>query len=295
MQSWEDKFRSWAGPPSQAEQERTDRTVEEIRRAISSDPMLQRRNVSVIGQGSYKNNTNVRRDSDVDVGVVCYDTFLWNGPAGTNNETFGIEPATYHYSQYKNEVQQALVNWFGTQAVRRGNKAFDIKSGSRGVEADVAPFFEHRTYLPDRKYLSGVELRPDSGIPERVINWPEQHYANGVAKNNATGRRYKSLVRVLKNIRNEMDESGIKAAAPIIGFLTECLLWSVPNYNFGHNMYSDDLRSALQYMYHHTKDDIAGAKLLEVSERKFLFDYAQKWTREQAHEFVDSAWNYVGL
>lgn len=31
-------------------------------------------------------------------------------------------------------------------------------------------------------FLSGVELRPDNGIPSKVINWPEQHYQNGEKK-----------------------------------------------------------------------------------------------------------------
>jgi len=33
----------------------------------------------------------------------------------------------------------------------------------------------------------------------------------------------------------------------------------------------------------------------EVSELKYLFRSPQKWTREQAHKFIDAAWDYIGF
>lgn len=116
--------------------------------------------------------------------------------------------------------------------MHRGNKAFDIKKNSYHVEADVAPFFEHRRYSANGNYNSGVELRPDNG--GQVINWPQQHYDNGVWKNNETNRRYKSLVRILKALCNEMSDIGIESAQQIPGFLNECLIWNVPNEHFGY-------------------------------------------------------------
>lgn len=46
--------------------------------------------------------------SDVDVGVVCFDTFFEVYPEGTTRETFGNVAATYTYPQYKNELGEAL-------------------------------------------------------------------------------------------------------------------------------------------------------------------------------------------
>jgi hypothetical protein len=115
-------------------------------------------------------------------------------------------------------VGEALSDYFGFGVVTRGNKAFDVKETSHHVEADVTPFFEHRRYSKNGTYLSDVELRPDNAGSFNVINWPEHHYENGNAKNNRTTRSYRALVRILKNLRNEMDDSGMQAAAPIIGF-----------------------------------------------------------------------------
>lgn len=69
-------------------------------------------------------------------------------------------------------------------------------------------------------------------IRREVINWPEQHYENGVAKNDRTSRSFKALVRILKSLRNEMDDNKVQAAGPIIGFLSECLIWNVPETTF---------------------------------------------------------------
>ena len=169
----EDTFRTWAQSPGQTETERSENAERMVRRAVAASAKLKDRNIKVFAQGSYRNRTNVRGESDVDIGVVCYDCFFEDYPEGTTRETFGISAATYHYSQFKDEVGEALVDYFGKGAVTRGNKAFDVRETSHHVEADVAPFFEHRRYNKDPGYLSGVGLRPDNGAPLEVINWPE--------------------------------------------------------------------------------------------------------------------------
>jgi hypothetical protein len=295
MSNWEDKFRGWASPPGTTEEQRCENAISAIKNALAASDKLKNRGYSVLLQGSYRNNTNVRGESDVDIGVVCSETFFMDLPDGTERETFGIAPATYHYAQFKNEVGEALTSYFGAGAVTRGNKAFDVRETSYHVEADVAPFFEHRRYAKSGTFNEGVELRPDSGVPQRVINWPEQHYKNGVAKNKETSTRFKAMVRVLKSLRNEMVEAKIAAAEPAIGFLIECMVWNVPNDNFGNTRYEHDLRNILAFLYHATKSDEGCSEWGEVSELKYLFRGGQKWTRAQAHAFILAAWNYVGF
>lgn len=217
---WEAQFREWAKPPGKTEQDRCDNAASAIRNAIKASDKLRSRGVSVFAQGSYRNNTNVRKDSDVDIGVLCTDTFFHEFPEGATRETFSITPATYHYEQYKNEIEEALVSHFGRAAVKRGNKAFDIHETTYHVEADVAAFFEHRRYSNDGSCLKGVELRTDNEN-RSVINWPEQHYANGTTKNTATGRRYKAVVRILKALSNEMTARGVRAATGFVRVAVE--------------------------------------------------------------------------
>ena len=248
---WEEQFRKWAKPPGKTEQERCDNAASAIRNAIKASDKLSARDTSVFDHGSYRNNTNVRKDSDVDIGILCTDTFFHNSlPEGWTQERLGFSDSTYHYDQYKNEVEEALVNYFGRSAVKRGNKAFDVHETSYHVEADVAAFFDHRRYLSDGTYLEGVELRTDKEN-RRVINWPEQHYKNGTRKNTVTGTRFKSIVRVLKSLSNEMTGRGIRAG-DIPGFLIECLVWNVPNDRFQHSTYTADVHSVLAFLFNNT-------------------------------------------
>lgn len=293
IQSLNDKLRTWAQSPSQSETERCENAVASVRNAVDRSQPLRGRDVRVFAQGSYRNRTNVRRESDVDVGVICYDTFFMDLPGGTTKATFGIGDATYHYAQFKNDLEAALCAYFGTQAVTRGSKAFDVRETSHHVEADVAPFFEHRRYRANGTYLSGAELRPDDNTARSVINWPEQHYENGLAKNTRTKRSYRALARILKSLRNEMVDEGIASAEPITSFLAECLTWNVPDAHFTNPTYAADLREALLFLYNNTTTDAQCVEWGEVSELKYLFRPAQKWTRAQANAFVIDAWRYL--
>ncbi len=292
-QNWEEKFKRWASPPGKTEEERCSNAEKAIKNAIKASAKLNHRNIKIFTQGSYRNNTNVRADSDVDLGILCLDTFFYDLPKGYTRESFGITPASYHYDQFKNEVGEALISYFGSGAVSRGNKAFDVHETSYHVEADVAPFFEHRRYSTDGKYLSGVELQPDNG--GKIINWPEQHYQNGVEKNKTTNRAYKSLVRIHKSLCNEMSEQNIQQAKEICGFLIECLVWNVPNSSFSHTGWTGNVRACLAHLFNNTKDKEKCTDWGEVSELKYLFRGGQKWTYQQAFLFIDKAWNYIGF
>jgi hypothetical protein len=291
---WEAQFREWAKPPGKTEQDRCDNATSAIRNAIKESDKLRARNISVFAHGSYRNNTNVRKDSDVDIGILCTDTFFHDPLSeGWTQERLGFYDATYHYDQYKNEIEEALVNHFGRSAVKRGNKAFDVHETSYHVEADVAAFFEHRRYNTNGTYLKGVELRTDKEN-RRVINWPEQHYENGTRKNTDTGTRFKSIVRVLKSLSNEMTGAGIQAG-DVPGFLIECLVWNVLNDQFQHYTYTADVRAALAFLFNNTMTQEACKKWGEVSELIYLFHSGQKWTWQQAHAFTFAAWDYVGF
>ncbi len=293
MDDWEDQFKRWARPPGTTEQQRCENAESAIRNAVSASSSLSVRNCRTFTHGSYRNRTNVRKDSDVDIFILCTDTLIDDFPKGYTREDFGLEPASFRYNTFKDDVENALVNHFGRSAVTRGHKAIDIRETTYHVEADVVPVFEHRRYMTNGNYLEGVAFRPDSG--GRVKNWPEQHYENGVDKNNDTRRRYKAMVRILKALCHEMQEAGIFAATPIPGFLIECLVWNVPNDRFGYPSLSGDVRASLAYLFNNTMDNKDCSEWGEVSELIYLFHSGQKWTRSLAHNFISAAWDYLGL
>jgi hypothetical protein len=293
---WESVFGTWAQGPSATEQERSENAERQIRAAIASSDKLKNRDIRVFTQGSYRNRVNVRKNSDVDIGVLCFDTYFPEYPDDNIKACLAksFVPATYTYQTFKNELEEALVSKFGRAGVTRGNKAFDIKANTYRVEADVAAFFEHRRYTSVSNYHSGVEMIPDDFSPLMIRNWPEQHYVNGVQKNNETSRTYKRVVRILKTLSNEMADAGIESAKRTPSFLVECLVFNAPNSSFGHSSYKAVVRSVLANLFNDTLDDKNCAEWGEVSELKYLFRGSQPWTRTSAHQFLNDAWNYIG-
>jgi hypothetical protein len=272
---WESSFSSWAAPPSDTEQERSERVIRAIRTAVARSSKLQTRKILVFTQGSFRNRVNVRQESDVDVGVMLYDYFLAQYPEGKGHSDFGNSDATYSFSQFKNELEEALVGYFGRAAVKRGNKAFDIKATASQVEADVVPLFEFRRYWDGGGYRAGVALLPDDGsrrienYPERLVDyWPPTplHYENGVTKNEETNRRFKGMVRILKKLRIELEDAGNAAAAAVPGYLVECLVWNSPNWCFDRNTWEDRVQSVLRYLWQDTRESALCDKWCEVDD-----------------------------
>lgn len=301
---WESSFTSWAQSPSKTEEERCERVIKAIRAAVAGSPALQRRNIKVFPQGSFRNRVNVRQDSDVDVGVMLHDHFLVQYPDGIRNADYGNRDVEgYGFALFKNELEAALVNHFGRDMVHRGNKAFDIKAPKSQVEADVVPLWEFRQYWEKGRYRAGVALLPDNGgdrienYPERLVDyWPPTalHYENGNAKNDATKRRYRGMVRILKKVRIELEATS-NPAASIPGYLVECLVWNAPNSCFVHDTWDERVQSVLSFLWNNLRDPNLCDKWCEVDAIKFLFYFKQPWTREKAHAFVDAAWDHVGV
>lgn len=209
----------------------------------------------------------------------------------------------YTYAEFKNDVQAALEAKFGKQGVTRGDKAFDVHANTYRVDADVVAAFAYRLYTKkEYNFLAGVYLTPYVQPPgtkfiadcgKMVINWPEQHYTNGVEKNKRTGGRFKFVVRAVKRLKFYLISKGVDAADPVASYLIECLLYNVSDPVFGGDSYKDSVQNALLTCFSATQTDEACDRWLEVNERKFLFRSTQPWTRQQAYDFVLAAWSYV--
>lgn len=290
----EETLKVWAKPPSQSEQEKCDNAETAIQKAIQNSDVLNEHKVSAFAQGSYKNRTNVRLDSDVDICVICRESIFFDLPEGKKPGDFDIStPASYRYPEFKSDVERALIDQFGDNAVTRGNKAFDIHENTYRVDADAVVCFEYRRYHTDGTYLVGTAFYTDDG--SRIINWPQQNYNNGVSKNTITNKGFKAGVRMVKNCRNAMLDDGVIAAKGISSFLLESLAWNAPDTAFTHETYTADLRSILAFLFNNTIKVEDSKEWGEINELKYLFRSAQPWTLEQVHDFLGSAWDFVGF
>ena len=292
----ESLFALWARPLSATEDQKCENAVGMVKKAIDASSALRGRSIRVFSQGSYRNNTNVRADSDVDIAVCCSDTvdLDFTFAPGLNKYSLGYSDATYTADQMRREVGEALRSYFGAAGVTEGNKAFDVHSNSYRVDADVVPCIEHRRYYDNDWYIVGTAIYPKSGGPT-IVNWPEQHYAEGAAKNTATNLGFKRLVRIMKNIRGSLESEGMPEAKPISSYLIECLVYNVPNSGFGHSTFIQDVYHIMTYLYNQTANDTSCGQWLEVSELKCLFHPTQPWTRSVAHAYVSKAMDRLGI
>jgi hypothetical protein len=302
---WEKTLRAWVKRPSDNEDAKRDKTEEEIKAALRASGALSGVKYKVYAKGSYANNTNVRLDYDVDIAVECTDFYYYSkdgiGPDVRKAAVF--EAATkpykggYTYVHFKADVEQALIDYYGASAVTRGNMAMRVREKKTTLPADVVPCFEyHYVYDVDSYgqplYYKGTRVYKDSG--EYVHNWPEQQRVNGITKNNATGRRYKRMVRALKRLENELVARGEINELP--SFFMECLVYNVPNSNLSSSdSYVTSMRAVLAVIFNETLSEERCKEWLEVSERKVLFHRDQSWTCSQAHELANCAWNYIGF
>jgi len=295
---WEATLRVWAKPPSDTEEERCENATRVIRDALQASPALALRTLEVFGHGSYRNNTNVRLGSDVDVCVLCKDTVYpdYTFAEGATDTTFGYSDSAYGPAALKRDVEAALRAHCGSLAVHRGNKVLQLCENTYRVAADVATTFERRRYYRRNDgeywYESGTMLITDSG--RHIENWPHQHYDNGTHKNLRTGRRFKAVVRILKRLRDEMHTRG-SLDGPVPSFMIESLVWNVPDACFGHALYREDVRLTLAHLIVHLADDATCNQWGEVNERKYLFHEGQSWSRGQASAFVIASWHYLGF
>jgi hypothetical protein len=287
---WDAKFTQWASPPSQTEQDKCDNAVRAVRNAIDASAALAGRMVRVFPQGSYNNRTNVRTESDVDI-CVCSSYTVFYDPVVPPAQV-GLGPLQYAFHQFREDVRAALVVHFGAAAITAGRKAFDVHENTYRISADVVPTFEYRSYFFGIPVNVGTAFLCDG---QRIVNYPQQHYDSGVAKNDATGRRFKAVARILKRLRHEMVGTGNRVARAAPSFLIESLVWNTPTPKFGALTLREDLIAVLIHVWNALAADETCANWKEVNGIKPLFGQGQPWTREQARAFASEAWNFAEL
>lgn len=295
--NWEEIFKSWGSPPGETEQQKMDNAEAAIKKAIQNNARLAAMEISVITQGSYKNKTNVRQDSDVDICICLNSTFFPRYPAGKTKEDYGNIDGTITHREFRGIVHGALASYFGSDKITPGDKAFHIHSNTYRVDADVLPAFAYKFYYGDTRHHHidplGVAFNTNNG--NHIINWPHHAYENGKSKQDRTGQRYRKVVRIIKRLRNKMQDEKIAEAKDIASALIENLVWNVPDEGFNHDTYTADVRYVLANSFNETQSNGSYASTLESNGYKLLFGADQPWTRERANTFLGKAWDYIGF
>lgn len=187
-------------------------------------------------QGSYRNDTNIVGDSDVDLVVEMGSTVYYNvtspDPYTLRQVRTSFPPVQYTWEDFYAEVINALKTGFGPAMVEQGNKSIKVKRSQSRLAADVIPCAEHRLYRSISDYVKGMTFCARNGDGVQIVNYPKQHIANGQAKNQRTNGRYKPTVRMFKNARNILESRYGMSDATAPSYFLECFLYNTPDQCF---------------------------------------------------------------
>ncbi len=294
---WEAWLATASRPASPSEEEQRDRTETRIRDAIARAPDIPS-SVSVYAKGSYANNTNVSRDADVDIAVEWTNTIKvmkWGDTVGMTAEQLGYVPATEPITpiEFRRRVERALATAFDSQTIdTTPDKHIGVAAGSNTLDADVVPCFALNRYDAPGYPVRGHRIFPKSGAAH-VDNYQKQNYDNGVAKNNATRRRYKEIVRCTKRLVGELyDERIITRDYP--GYLIECLVFNAPNSCFGHTRRYDDMQALLRFLWNGLAEEGTYNSWTEPSKLLMLFRGRPDRIPGNARNVIGQAWLRMG-
>lgn len=214
-----------------------------VRNAIKKANVFANVNLEIFLQGSYKNDTNIRGDSDVDVVVVAPDTFYHNLDKEDALRAHIGQPSI-SWEDLDILVRKALITQYGSTNVELKDKALKIKFNSNNyAPADVVVALGSREYSSFSDYIEGISFQ-NRRTGEMIINYPKQHYENGVIKSKATNGIFKSYVRLLKNARNFIIENSVPPKFEAPSYFIECLVHNLDDSDIKQNV-RDFIKSAV--------------------------------------------------
>lgn len=191
-------------------------------------------------QGSYRNDSNVYGDSDVDI-VLCHTGAYFRdesrlSPVDKTAYAAATGGAvTYGYPEFKRDAASHIMRIYGN--VNAGSKALYVpggNSGRRNADILIASLFR-RYYefksLQNQRYQEGICFISANG--SRIENFPKLHSENCTKKHQDTNSYFKPMVRIFKNMRNTMISNGLLADGVAPSYFIEGMLYNVPNPKFG--------------------------------------------------------------
>lgn len=242
---------------------------------------------SVFLQGSYKNDTNVYGDSDVDIvistDVVYYSDISNLSDDDKQNYNGQFARATYQLPDFKNEVVEWLKKKYPNE-VSVGSKAVYITGNAGRRDADVIIAAEFDTYPAQGKptFETGIcFMKPDGSL---IDNFPKQHSDRCTSKNQSTNW-FKQTVRTYKNLRNKMIADGDITGGLAPSYFLEGLLYNVPVAQFG-TTYAQNFNDTLNWLVGADR-----SKFLCASGEHYLFHPTSPvtWRAEDCTAFLNAA------
>lgn len=287
----EEQLTTWAKPPSAFKYI--------ITRDLIEKALVKKfgNKIKVYLQGSYKNSTNIRGESDVDI-VVEYLPAYYPGFFGMTAEQIAryhsiTTKHDYTFSQFKSDVYATLVEEFSPKEVLRRPKCITVIKNANRVNADVVACFTHQRYTDPYSFdATGIHFFMDSG--QEVVNFPIQHHKNGEDKNTETEGKFKDTVRIYKNIMQKLVDSKEIKDDDAPSHLIESVIWNVPKDHFN-GSYKEILKSVTTKVWNDMKPERDPYNnYAKIHNLEWLFRGNASHSPDQVKSFMGKVWIFLG-
>jgi hypothetical protein len=288
----ESQLSTWA---NQGSIKMSSSTYESVKNCIDSISWKSDITYEIYLQGSYKNSTNIYGNSDVDIVVEFTKIFSSNtsnldeiGKAVHNS----LGDAKYTLEDFKNTIVEKLEKNYGKESVEVGSKAIKIDGNASRLDADVVGCNTFKKYLKNDgsknlKATKGI-IFTDSDNGDKIRNYPKIHYDNGVSKNvqNRTNGNYKSTVRIFRNIKASLVNSGKINSDLAPSYFVECLIYNGKDECFKQNTYQLRVYNLLKQFVSDFKDNSVDNYVCQNEQRKLFGLGKQQWDKDDAKKFI---------
>lgn len=286
------QLQTWTNSPSST---KSQYTYDQVKKALAASAALNKHTYEVYLQGSYANSTNIRIDSDIDIVVQLNSSFISDKSDLSLEEMMlyskTFSKSDYGWNQFRSDVFNALKNYFNLTAVKQENKCIKLPGNQNRVNADIIPCIQHRKYNSFSEYdhddfIEGMRFWSQNEKKE-IINYPKVHLENGKDKNadHRTDEVYKHLVRITKNIRRQLVESGSLDPNIARSYFVECAIYNAPD---GH--FNGSYGVALENVFDFILNRCSPSSLTTVSHQHLLFgEEPWQWNQIHAAEFFQKA------
>jgi len=283
----ENQLETWSHQGSVTQSSNTYQSVKNVLENSQSPYYL--RSFGPFLQGSYGNNTNVYRDSDVDIVMRLNQTFHHDAETLPVTEYQEFErgypnSANYHLHEFKRDVYQWLSEKYSNVGI--GSKAIFIPGGGSRRDCDVLVCAKFRYYyrfnsIQDQHYAEGICFFKDG---TRIVNFPKQHSRNCTDKHRQTHQWFKPTVRIYKNMRNHLIDSNLLAERVAPSYYIEGMLWNVPAAHFG-TSFDDTFVSTFNYIVNADRAEFRCANDIHpLLQRNSLVS----WDSDNCQTFLDA-------
>lgn len=291
----ESQLETWSHQGSITQSSSTYNTIKSVLEAAENP--YAGKNYKVFLQGSYGNDTNIYAESDVDIVIQLNDCFRHDLNELPDDQKAAFQAAysnaTYTHAEFKKDVLSVLKAKYGFH-IKPGEKAIHIAANSSRRPADVIAAVQYRRYYKflstsNRIYEEGICFFNASGAC--IANYPKQHSSHCTAKHRNTWKRFKPMVRVLKNLRERLIAEKMISNGDAPSYYLEGLLYNVANDKFT-TSYQDCFVNCINWIQNADR-----SKFVCANEQYYLLwdDSPVSWQAAKCDAFLHAAvelWNH---